>query len=101
MGNGRDRTDPVHRFSFRCAANVTPGVLIIADKTWGRRNRVWSKEKKIINMHKILFEIQKEESICSDVDDFKIFLRRMFVRRRAAEVLKMEFRMLGNGNEIC
>lgn len=100
---------------------VTPvsAALIIADKTDVRRNRVRTKnpanfdihdrvnyaavssfvevdtEKKVIHM-----EITLDEDICSVLDYFEIFLERMIMCRRGAEVLGMKFKLTANGNKV-
>lgn len=49
----------------------------------------------------IQFSIQLDESICSMMDYFEIFLQRMLMCKRSAEVLHMRFKMTANGNKIC
>ena len=103
-----------------CAVNPISAALILADKTDVRRNRVRSKAKENFDKHDrvnyavissdlqiliekktILFEIRLDESICSMMDYFEIFLQRMLMCKRAAEVLGMRFKMTANGNKIC
>lgn len=45
-------------------------------------------------------DITLDESICSVLDYFEIFLERMLMCRRAAEVLKMRFKLTANGNKV-
>ena len=103
-----------------CAVNPISAALILADKTDVRRNRVRSKAKENFDKHDrvnyavissdlqiliekktILFEIRLDESICSMMDYFEIFLQRMLMCKRAAEMLGMRFKMKANGNKIC
>lgn len=46
-------------------------------------------------------EIELDENICSMIDYFEIFLDRMLMCKRAAEVLGLRFKMTANGNKIC
>ena len=54
------------------------------------------REKQIIRL-----EIELDESICSIMDYFEIFLQRMLMCRRAAEILGVKFKMSANGSKIC
>ena len=102
------------------AVDPISAALILADKTDVRRNRVRNtnpaafdkhdrvnyavvaatlniqKEKKVIRL-----ELQLDESICSMMDYFEIFMQRMLMCRRAASLLGMSFKMTTNGNKIC
>ena len=94
--------------------------LILADKTDVRRNRVRNTIKESFDKHDrvnyaavasslhvnvekqvILLEIELDEGICSILDYFEIFLQRMLMCKRAAEMLGMKFKMKANGNKIC
>ena len=94
--------------------------VILADKSDVRRNRVRNKvpetfdkhdrvnyaalsSKLHIDRHKhvISLEIELEESICSLMDYFEIFMQRMLMCKRAAEVLGLQFKMVANGNKIA
>ena len=77
------------------AVDAVSAALILADKTDVRRNRV-NVEKQVI-----LLEIELDEGICSILDYFEIFLQRMLMCKRAAEMLGMKFKMKANGNKIC
>ena len=94
--------------------------LILADKTDVRRNRVQNpnpanfdihdrvnyaalssklvvdREKKIIQMN-----LELDDSICSVMDYFEIFLKRMLMCRRAAEKLGCRFKLHANGSKLC
>ena len=100
--------------------DVISAALIIADKTDVRRNRVRNQvianfdshdrvnyaalssnleidpEKKVIHMR-----LELDDSICSVMDYFEIFLKRMLMCRRAAEMLGCRFKLTANGSKIC
>lgn len=102
------------------AVDEVSAALILADKTDVRRNRVQNsvpsafdihdrvnyaalsshlyvyKEKKIIQM-----ELELDDSICSVMDYFEIFLERMLLCKRASERLGCRFRLTANGSKIC
>ena len=94
--------------------------MILADKTDVRRNRVRNPIKETFDIHDrvnyaavasslqvnvekkvILLEIELDEEICSILDYFEIFLQRMLMCKRAAEVLGCRFKFLVNGNKLC
>ena len=94
--------------------------LILADKTDVRRNRVQNssianfdihdrvnyaaltstlevkREKRVIQM-----DLELDDEMCTVMDYFEIFLKRMIMCRRAAEVLGCKFKLVANGNKIC
>lgn len=102
------------------AVDAVSAALILADKTDVRRNRVRNqvianfdshdrvnyaalgshlqikKEKKVIQM-----ELEMDDSMCTVMDSFEIFLQRMLMCKRAAEVLGCRFKFLVNGNKLC
>lgn len=102
------------------AVDPVSAALILADKTDVRRNRVQNpipanfdihdrvnyaaltskllveKDKKIIQM-----ELELDDSICTVMDYFEIFLERMIMCRRAAERLGCKFKLIANGNKLC
>ena len=102
------------------AVNAVSAALILADKSDVRRTRVRNtditafdihdrvnyaalsskliieKEKRIIQM-----ELELDDSICTVMDYFEIFLKRMIMCRRAAEVLGYKFKLLANGSKLC
>lgn len=101
------------------AVNPISAAIIIADKTDVRRNRVRNTEmatfdkhdrvnyavidsKVSVNQEKgvICMDINLDETICSVLDYFEIFLERMLMCRRAAEVFKMKFKLTANGNKV-
>ncbi|MBQ7915460.1 MAG: HD domain-containing protein [Firmicutes bacterium] len=93
--------------------------LVLADKTDVRRNRVRNRiiatfdahdrvnyavlsatltvdvEKKVIQM-----DMQLDDTMCSIMDYFEIFLDRMIMCRRAAEVLGCRFKLVANGSKV-
>lgn len=102
------------------AVDPVSAALILADKTDVRRNRVRNKGKEKFDKHDrvnyaaksselridrekkvIILEIKLDEEICSMMDYFEIFLQRMLMCKRAAEILGMRFRLTANGNKIC
>ena len=102
------------------AVNPVSAALILADKTDVRRNRVRNQVKAAFDKHDrvnyaavssslkidrekqiIRLEIELDESICSIMDYFEIFLQRMLMCRRAAEILGVKFKMSANGSKIC
>ena len=102
------------------AVDPVSAALILADKTDVRRNRVRNTIKESFDKHDrvnyaavasslhvnvekqvILLEIELDEGICSILDYFEIFLQRMLMCKRAAEMLGMKFKMKANGNKIC
>ena len=102
------------------AVDVVSAALILADKTDVRRNRVQNqvianfdihdrvnyaalssvldvdKEKKNIRM-----TLELDDSMCSVMDYFEIFMNRMIMCRRAAEVFDCQFKLVANGNKLC
>ena len=102
------------------AVDEVSAALILADKTDVRRNRVRnpivanfdahdrvnyaalsskvrvSREKRVIQM-----DLELDDSMCTVMDYFEIFLERMMMCRRAAEVLGTKFKLVANGNKVC
>lgn len=108
-----------HDESTGMAYDPVSAALIIADKTDVRRNRVRNKEPAKFDIHDrvnyavvnssiryekeknvIALNLQVDESICTMYDYFEIFLGRMVMCRRAAEVLGVNFRLKENGQKI-
>lgn len=102
------------------AVDEVSAALILADKTDVRRNRVQNpipatfdihdrvnyaalSSKLIIQREKsmIQMELELDDSICTVMDYFEIFLKRMMMCRRAAERLKCKFKLVANGNKLC
>ena len=101
------------------AVDPVSAALILADKTDVRRNRVRNKAKESFDIHDrvnyaaktatlivdnesktIQLDITLDESICSVLDYFEIFLQRMIMCRRAAEVLNCHFKLTANGTKV-
>lgn len=101
------------------AIDAISAALIIADKTDVRRNRVRNKEMASFDKHDrvnyavteaklkispekatIALNLQVDENICTMFEYFEIFLGRMMMCRRAAEVLGAKFKLTENGSKI-
>ena len=111
------------------AAPVTPiaAALIIADKSDVRRSRVRSADGPFVpssenlarDIHdrvnysvqesvtqidtehaEVLLRLQIDTRYCSVMDYFEIFLQRMMMCRRAAEVLGLKFKLVANGSRV-
>lgn len=108
-----------HDESTGGAKDVISAALIIADKTDVRRNRVRERDKGkfdihdrvnyavkdsnlIINLEKreIILDIDIDEEMCSMYEYFDIFLGRMMMCRKAAELLGTQFRLTANGSKV-
>lgn len=109
-----------HDESTGTAVDAVSAALIIADKTDVRRNRVRNRQisgfdahdrvnyavlsselrvsadKKIIQM-----DMELDDSMCTVMDYFEIFLERMVMCRRAAEMLGCRFKLTANGSKLC
>lgn len=102
-------------------SSVTPiaAAIILADKTDVRRNRVRNRDIANFDIHDrvnysvissqlkvesekeiVHLEISLDESTCSVLDYFEIFLERMLMCRRAAELLKIKFKFTANGSKV-
>ena len=99
--------------------DVISAALIIADKTDVRRSRVRQKERAAFDIHDrvnyavtdsklkideeksvIALNLQIDENICSMYDYFEIFLERMMLCRKAAEILGTTFKLTVNGRKV-
>ena len=102
------------------AVDGVSAALILADKTDVRRNRVQNRNKATFDIHDrvnyaalssrliidkekrmIQMELELDDSICTVMDYFEIFLKRMMMCRRAAERLNCKFKLVANGNKLC
>lgn len=102
------------------AVDPISAAVILADKSDVRRNRVRNRVKARFDKHDrvnyaaisadlnvrmekkmIQLDIELDEDICSILDYFEIFLQRMLMCKRAAEVLGLKFRMNANGHKMC
>lgn len=102
------------------AIDVVSAALIIADKTDVRRNRVqnpliasfdihdrvnyaalsstleFQEDKKVLQM-----TLELDDTMCSVMDYFEIFLQRMIMCKKAADVLGYRFKLVANGSKLC
>ena len=93
--------------------------LILADKSDVRRTRVRNPDTSKFDIHdrvnfaaissvlhmdrdkrQITLDIQLDDEICSVLDYFEIFLERMLMCRRAAEMLGCSFKLKANGSKV-
>lgn len=108
-----------HDESTGGAVDVVSAAVIIADKTDVRRNRVRSKEMASFDIHDrvnyavteaklkvnteknvISLNLQIDEKICTMYEYFDIFLGRMMMCRRSAEILGAKFKLTANGSKV-
>lgn len=108
-----------HDESTGSAYDPVSAALIIADKTDVRRNRVREKDLSQFDIHDrvnyavteavlkykqekcaIMLNLQIDENICSMYEYFEIFLDRMIMCRRAAEILGVKFKLTANGQKV-
>ncbi len=108
-----------HDESTGGATDPVSAALIIADKTDVRRSRVREKNKATFDKHDrvnyavtdtklkintekkvISLNLQIDEKICSMYEYFEIFLGRMMMCRKAAEILGMSFKLTVNGSKV-
>ena len=108
-----------HDESTGGARDAVSAVLILADKTDVRRNRVRTQQPEKFDIHdrvnyavtgsslkvepeekKISLNLQVDESICTMFEYFDIFLGRMMMCRGAAEMLGAKFRLTVNGGKV-
>ena len=100
--------------------NPVAAALILADKTDVRRSRVRNRETINFDIHdrvnysvehsafsldaaekSMTLDLTIDTALCPVMDYFEIFLQRMLMCKRSAEVLHMRFKMTANGNKIC
>ena len=108
-----------HDESTGGAVDAISAAVIIADKTDVRRNRVRAQDMSSFDIHDrvnyavtetdlkvdveagiISFDLTVDESICTMFEYFEIFLGRMMMCRKAAEVLGAKFTMSVNGSKV-
>ena len=109
----------LHDESTGGATDPISAALIIADKTDVRRSRVREKNKATFDKHDrvnyavtdtklkinvekrvISLNLQIDPKICSMYEYFEIFLGRMMMCKRAAEVLEAAFKLTVNGSKV-
>lgn len=102
------------------AVDEISAALILADKSDVRRNRVQNRNKATFDIHDrvnyaalsskliiekekrmIQMELELDDSICTVMDYFEIFMKRMMMCRRAAERLNCKFKLIANGSKLC
>lgn len=108
-----------HDESTGGAVDAVSATLILADKTDVRRNRVRNEEKSGFDKHdrvnyavtnatvkvnvqkrSITLNLQIDEDICTMYEYFEIFLGRMMMCRKAAELLGAKFKLTANGSKV-
>ncbi len=108
-----------HDESTGTAVDAVSAAVIIADKTDVRRNRVRCDGGVNFDIHdqvnyavtnaELLIDTEKkvitlnltvDEDICTMYEYFEIFLGRMMMCRRAAEMLGMKFKLRANGSTV-
>ena len=108
-----------HDESTGSPEDVISAALIIADKTDVRRSRVRETERAAFDIHDrvnyavtesklkiekdrsvIALNLQVDEKICSMYDYFEIFLGRMMLCRKSAEILGTTFKLTVNGRKV-
>lgn len=108
-----------HDESTGTAVDAVSAAVIIADKTDVRRNRVRSNIEASFDIHDqvnyavtnaelvvnaekkvITLDLTVDENICTMYEYFEIFLGRMMMCRRAAEILGMKFKLMTNGSKV-
>lgn len=100
------------------AVDAVTAALIIADKTDVRRSRVVSKKEEfdihdrvnyavtdadvIVDKENqtITLQLEVDETICTMYEYFEIFLGRMSMSRKAAEVFGTKFKLIVNGSKV-
>ena len=101
------------------AVDAVSAALILADKSDVRRSRVRGRDQTRFDIHdrvnyaaisseldiekeerRITLNIELDDSLCSVLDYFEIFLSRMVMCRRAAERLGCTFHMNANGAKV-
>lgn len=108
-----------HDESTGGAIDGISAALIIADKSDVRRNRVRNKDLKSFDIHDrvnyavtsdelkidmekkvISLNLQVDEQMCTMYEYFEIFLGRMMMCRRSAEMLGAKFKLTVNGSKV-
>ena len=101
------------------AVDAVSAALILADKCDVRRSRVRGRDSARFDIHdrvnfaarssklrvdaaerKIVLDIELDDAMCSMLDYFEIFMERMLMCRRAAEMLGCKFRLTANGSKV-
>lgn len=108
-----------HDESTAVPVNAVAAALILADKSDVRRTRVRNTDFATFDIHdRVNYSVEMSElvlneekgevtlhltldtNICAVMDYFEIFLERMLLCRRAADYLKLKFKLVVNGVEL-
>lgn len=108
-----------HDESTSFASNAITAALILADKTDVRNSRVRNKDVLVFDIHdrvnysvthshlaisddlkEITLTLDIDTAYCPVMDYFEIFLTRMLLCRKSAEVLGLVFRLIINSQQI-
>lgn len=108
-----------HDESTAVPVNEVAAALILADKSDVRRTRVRNRDIATFDIHdrvnhavessslmldeerkNIVLKLTIDTSACAVMDYFEIFLGRMLLCRRAADFLKLRFKLVINGVEL-
>ena len=108
-----------HDESTGSAFDAISAAVILADKTDVRKNRVREKERVTFDIHDrvnfavtnrklkvhrekkvITLNLEIDENICTMYDYSEIFLGRMMMCRKAAELLDTKFKLTVNGSKV-
>ena len=88
-----------HDESTGSPEDIISAALIIADKTDVRRSRVRQKDQTAFDIHdRVNYSVKK--SALKMYDYFEIFLGRMMLCRKSAEVLGTTFKLTVNGRKV-
>mgnify|MGYP000896736357 CR=1 FL=1 len=94
--------------------NAVAAALILADKSDVRRSRVRNPDMASFDIHDrvksdliidrekntIQIKLELDDSICSVMDYFEIFMGRMLLCRKAAEKLGLQFKLMINEQQL-
>jgi len=108
-----------HDESTAVPVNQVAAALILADKSDVRRSRVRNRDLATFDIHDrvnysvesssltlnektkdIVLNLTIDTNVCALMDYFEIFLGRMLLCRRAADYLKLKFKLVINGVEL-
>ena len=109
-----------HDENTGAAVDVLSAALILADKTDVRRNRVRNPIIANFDAHdrvnyavlsatvkvntdkkQLQMDLELDDTMCTVMNYFEIFLQRMMMCQRAAEVLGLKFKLIANGSKMC
>ena len=87
-----------HDESAAFPVNPIAAALLIADKSDVRNSRVRNTDISSFDIHELKLKIDK--SMCAVMDYFEIFLQRMILCRKSAEVLGLKFWLTINKQRV-